>query len=914
MGLISSLNNAVSALSVNQQNLSVLSQNIANVNTPNYSAQVLNQQASFINGIAQGVSVADITRKVNDFLVAQIRTQSTTSAGADVTQTYYQQIENLLGQPGGTNSVDQNINALFTAVQTMANTPGVSAQTAVINAATTLASQISGLANSVQGLRLQADTEIANSVNTINSDLKKLYSLNSSLQHAAATGENQSGLLDDRDTTLRDLAQYMDIQTLIAPDGSVSVNTASGLTLVSSNLVQLSYSHAASNQTFNTNTALSALTASTYDQDGLAVGTVQTLVTKGVSGTNGSDSTITSKILDGKIGALIKVRDQLMPSILGQLDQLAATLRDQVNLVNNAGTSVPAPSSYTGERLTLGSSVSTYSGSMRIALLDQNGSPIASSYADEPNGMPPLTLDLSTLDTGNGAGKLSTDGIIHAINQYFAQPQAKFETGNLNNVQLALSSDSVPASGNLVNFDFSLNNISKDNAKFFVTGMTVADSTGAAVDSNPTLSVPTIALDSTNTFSTTAGSNLVTVKVGSGATLPNEGDTIYIPPVSPASTVGGIATGLISGYFKVQNAANGTFEIAIPGIDATTVTTATLGATGATAMTSYSTAAAGTTVRTGKNGLITADLSANPNSAYYTVTADIATIDNNGNVKTSTVTYRVGATTAGARNNLYGVRSATGNGGTVVQPTGGGTKLTASLVDADGNALQTKNGLYGNAQGYLKIAASNSTTSVVIDSMNSKELGNNGSGGTNTGFANYFGLNNFFKSNQLTATGDTLAGSAVNFAVNKRLTNNPTLISMAKLVQSNQPADSSLAPNYTYRVNAGDNSIAQQLAGLATGSINFGAAGGLPNVGTTFSQYAGLIIAQTSANLKNATNASTDSQTLLDGFTKQSQNVSGVNLDQELANTVIFQNAYGASTRVVTVVSQLFQDLLGIIR
>ena len=40
--------------------------------------------------------------------------------------------------------------------------------------------------------------------------------------------------------------------------------------------------------------------------------------------------------------------------------------------------------------------------------------------------------------------------------------------------------------------------------------------------------------------------------------------------------------------------------------------------------------------------------------------------------------------------------------------------------------------------------------------------------------------------------------------------------------------------------------------------------------------------------------------------------LSGVNLDEELANTVLYQNAYSASARIITVVSTLFDVLLGI--
>src|ERR1700688_4111003 len=104
MGLLSAINNAVSGLNINQQNLDVLSQNISNANTPNYSNEVVNQQASFISGQGTGVSLHSITRIVNDFLNAQVQSQTSTNGAASTIQSYYTNIENLLGQPGANNS------------------------------------------------------------------------------------------------------------------------------------------------------------------------------------------------------------------------------------------------------------------------------------------------------------------------------------------------------------------------------------------------------------------------------------------------------------------------------------------------------------------------------------------------------------------------------------------------------------------------------------------------------------------------------------------------------------------------------------------------------------------------------------------------------------------------------------------
>src|SRR5579859_5249067 len=133
MGLLSALSNAVSGLNVNQQSLNVLSQNISNANTPNYSHEVANLQANYDNGLGVGVSVKDITRTVDNFLNAEVQGQTSVNSAASTVQSFYTQIENLLGQPGGTNSIDQGINAFFTALQDLANSPTVSSKTLAIN-------------------------------------------------------------------------------------------------------------------------------------------------------------------------------------------------------------------------------------------------------------------------------------------------------------------------------------------------------------------------------------------------------------------------------------------------------------------------------------------------------------------------------------------------------------------------------------------------------------------------------------------------------------------------------------------------------------------------------------------------------------------------------------------------------------
>jgi len=907
MGLLSAISNAVSGLNVNQQNLNVLSQNISNANTANYSNEVVNQQAAYDNGLGVGVSIKDITRTVNQFLSAEVQSQTSVNSSASTVQSYYAQIENLLGQPGGTNSIDQGIDSFFTALQGLANSPGASTETSAINAGVTVSNQISGLAGALQSLQLQADSSISNAVNSVNTDLQTLFSTNTALERAAATNQGTSGLLDQRDAALTDIAQYMDISPTYQNDGEVSLSTTNGITLLTTtSSSKLSYQPASSTTSFSGTAHLSPIQVQTLNSTGSPIGPPTTLAT------GGTTSNVSTSLVSGQIQALLSVRDTIIPNILSQLDGLAANLRNSVNAISNEGSSFPPPNSYTGTRLVSGTGNATqWGGSLQIALLDANGNPVPSPYSDERNGEQPLTLNLGALQgSGGSAGVLTTNDIINAINQYYSSPQNKTEIGNINNVQLGMLSNNVPDAGATPNFsfDFNLNNISANNANFYVSGVTVLDSNGNPLPGTDVTS--TQASTALSSYTATAA-NTITVATAGTNSFTN-GETVYIP--AAGALVNG--TALPSGYYTVQNATGTSFDITLAGVTAGGGATS---AVGTSALPPYATVNSGQTLRTGANGSFNVS-NISPASPFYTVEANIATVDSTGNVITSTVSYTVPNNTVNVANNLIGASSIVSGSASLVTPNTNQPQITATLVDANGNPLQETNNSYGNQQGYLKITANNSSYTVAINELDSIEQGLPNASvpvpGTNEGFSQYFGLNNFFNNNNLTSTGDTVAGSALNLSVSSRLINNPSLIPTGMLSPSNQPSSGSgtATPNFTYLVAPGDNSISQKLAGLATSEQNFNAIGGMPESTTTMAQYAGQIIAKASNDSTDATNSANDSQTLLTGFTQRAQSVSGVNLDQELANTVIYQNAYSASTRVITVVSNMFTDLLSIIQ
>lgn len=899
MSLMLSLNTALSGLNVNQQALAVLSQNIANANTAGYSRKVVNQQAQYVNGQGTGVSVDSIARKVNDLLLQSIRGQHSSNAHASTVSDYFDRTQLMLGNPGSNNTISYFNTNFFNNLHTLSQSPEDStAKFTAVQAGVSLTQQLNQLAQNLQDQRFQADQDIALAVNAVNDSLKQIYSLNATISQQQALGNSASELEDRRDARLNEVAQYLNIQTFVRQNGAINISIG-GVSLVDDNLYQLSYNQIGSSAALANDAALSPLNVYRADENGNRVGQPIALVSGGKS------ADIVSGIISGKIKGLIDIRDRQIPRILDQLDMYAATLRDEMNAVHNAGSGFPGANSYTGTRAVTAQDVNQWSGKVRIGLTSQSGTPVISPYETHAGGFPPLTLDLALLNTGGGAGYPSLQGIIDEINSYFGSPQNKVQIGNLSNIRLASNSSTLPGVPPQFSFDLDLENLSAGDANIYVTDIQVLDS-----DSNDITSisqnVPDIDISDSNSFVTANGSNIITINTSSAHGL-SSGDTIYLPDitaaVAPAGDLNNIPLSELNDqFFTITNVTASSFQITV---SSNANADGPVDATGAAFLAPYASMSAGESGRTTGSGAIVANLSGNTASPYYTITLDVAVDDGDGNISQTQVTYRVDNSTTDLLNSRYSVSSVSGDGELVV-PSNSKTLARAILVDADGRELPKVNGKYiGDQQGYLKILANNSAHSVVMDSLNSAELGaGTGADATNRGFSHYFNLNNFFTSDG----NDVTAGSALNLQITQRLIDNPNLISTGVL--SLIPAGSGETPTYSYELLGGDNTIAQRLASLGLNNISFDAAGGVGATQQTFANYSSQIIGAASSTAAAAKSEAVNARVLLEGYIEQESSISGVNLDEELAYTVIYQNAYTASARVITVANNLFDTLL----
>ena len=173
-----------------------------------------------------------------------------------------------------------------------------------------------------------------------------------------------------------------------------------------------------------------------------------------------------------------------------------------------------------------------------------------------------------------------------------------------------------------------------------------------------------------------------------------------------------------------------------------------------------------------------------------------------------------------------------------------------------------------------------------------------GGGAATTNLSDYLHLNDFY-----VGTDPTGVDLAAVLKVRDDIQTNPSLLSRGALQQ-----DAAL----NWYVGAGDSSVATALAAKLTTGTAFAATGNLPASTTSFADYAANILSQNASAAAQVDNDHSFTQSLKSEIESRFGSESGVNTDEELSNMIVLQNAYAASGRIMTTVSQMFDVLIGL--
>jgi flagellar hook-associated protein 1 FlgK len=92
------------------------------------------------------------------------------------------------------------------------------------------------------------------------------------------------------------------------------------------------------------------------------------------------------------------------------------------------------------------------------------------------------------------------------------------------------------------------------------------------------------------------------------------------------------------------------------------------------------------------------------------------------------------------------------------------------------------------------------------------------------------------------------------------------------------------------------------------------ARGALPAGSYRIADYAAELVSVAAVQADAAGKAAGNDRSLLEDLDSRRASVSGVNVDEELARLVVYQQAYSVSARIVAITSELFDQLLGLAR
>jgi flagellar hook-associated protein 1 FlgK len=947
MGIDNALTAALSGLRVNQESIALVSQNIANVNNANYSKRIVEQVADVIGGVGQGVRVKDITRSIDPFLQDSIRVQTAINEQYSIKNKYMDKVQTLLGTPDSNSNLNTIIDDFFSALKVLSVSPEkTSLRVDAVNRGKILADRIAGLARDLHGMRYDVDRAIKDAVDQINICTSNLQAVNEALNKSSQQSQSTlANLLEERDVILEELAKYIDISMFFAEHGEAIVSIAGGKSLVDRQYkYTLEYVPASSIDVMINNYNMNPIKGAVVQTGGANQFEVE-FMSSGTGARGGQPSTVTTGIKTGLILGLKELRDEDLPLMIDELDTLAHNIRQEINAIHNSGTGFPPIQKMVGTRPVTSVDFRDYQGITRIGIIDKYGNPVK-----RPDGsyMKPLELNMSLLNSGNGAGKsIAVQSILDEINEYYynAPVLGRTTLGSLYDVKLVAASNLSTAPNGQVVFDVEYNSDAQDDIQVQITSVSVSGSATGLVGSLPTA------------YNVDAGSrsrtgNTFTVDFAGGSGGPYDVDVTF-----QMTDKGGVVTTAIV-TFNVDDTP-GTLNV----LNHRYVATAALGnATMIPPSTTQRYARAsivdehGLPVANGMQGYLQIETT----DSDYCLSIDDLSSKELGSPRTSTFTGYTATNKGFAEffelNDLF-VRNAKvasdGSGDSVIAGSAINMKVRNDIV-TDPNLISlgsmmrspdivttkiigdvTASGtikfsgipsigdqinINGSIFTFVAVAGANdqitigATLPATLTNMVAKLNAINAITSGKADKATY--VSNGADSIVITyksagSIGNTFSLSATFATIGLAINSNPSSTTPSgNLANGSDKTVTTVLKSLAYEVGEGAKDIIDEMSKLSSKVIDFPLSGTLPANSNTLIGYGSAFISNAATQAMYCQNRSDKENLLLEGYGAKMQSFSGVNLDQELADTVKFQNAYAASARIINIVDKLFSVLL----
>ncbi|MGS5088792.1 flagellar hook-associated protein FlgK [Hydrogenophaga sp. A37] len=232
----SALNIGTLALNANLSALQVIGHNIANVNTAGYSRQTVDMRSSGYqtlggNFYGQGVELGTVARQHDAYLTREAQLSSSVASADSERLARLNQLENLF--PTGETGLGSAMNDLLNAWSDVASSPtNLAARAVVIGRGEEIAARLRDTAGQMDILASSARQQVGDTVDTINKLAGEIGILNQKIIESQGNTGQPNDLLDQRDTLIGELSKLVQVSTVSADDGSMSVFVAGSQPLV----------------------------------------------------------------------------------------------------------------------------------------------------------------------------------------------------------------------------------------------------------------------------------------------------------------------------------------------------------------------------------------------------------------------------------------------------------------------------------------------------------------------------------------------------------------------------------------------------------------------------------------------------------------------------------------------------------
>lgn len=310
------LNTAITGIRLNQAAMSVTGHNIVNANTEGYSRQSIQQSTNTAlktsaGYLGTGVNIDQIIRHTEKYLQDQVIRDIGTLSEADTYLSQVSQINNLLASEQ--TNIASYLNDFFDAVNESINDPGsLLGRELLLTQAKQLTAGFKAVESRLQDQNTAVNKQLVGVAENITSLGKQISELNQLIGDAMGNdGRVQpNDMMDQRDMLVRQLGEYVQVNTVAREDGGLDVFIGQGQALVVGSSLQ------------TVKAVPGSTDASRYD-----------LVFESRAGTQ-----VVNKLMTGgQAGALLRFREEALEPSASALGLLATGVAASINEQNRLG-------------------------------------------------------------------------------------------------------------------------------------------------------------------------------------------------------------------------------------------------------------------------------------------------------------------------------------------------------------------------------------------------------------------------------------------------------------------------------------------------------------------------------------------------------------------------------------------------